>query len=271
LEKDVIRFNTPIEHIEITNSFPGPIILKSTAEQTFRADAVIVTIPLGCLKHNAITFSPLLPPRVDAAISNLGYGVLERIFLHFPRAWWQNAGSGDNETVGVDFYRFPSLDSTLEFLPRGTLNFFSLARTHVPQPVLGIFAAAKLAQHLVSLPKDDLKSIFQRYYVPSLPNYDVNSPDCAICDVECSAWSLNPLSGYGAYTHIPVGSDSGEEDLEVLSEKIMDAGKGGIWFAGEHTTKIQVVDGLKYSNMATVTGAFQSGVRAAKDVLGCIY
>jgi len=147
------------------------------------------------------------------------------------------------------------------------LNFFSLARTHQPQPVLGVFAASELAEYLVSLSKDALKTIIQQFYIPHFPNYDANNADCQIRDVENSSWSRDPLSGYGAYTHIPVGSDNGEEDLEILSEKIVDAGAGGILFAGEHATKIQIVDGLKYANMATVTGAFQSGTRAAKDAL----
>src|SRR5579859_1702077 len=227
LEKKVIQFNTLVNHIETTPSDERPIMVKSTTEEIFYADAVIVTVPLGCLKRNAITFIPALPQRIKSAISNLGYGILERIFLRFPRAWWLNAEYLAHGNVGVDFYRFPSLAATVDELPRGTLNFFSLARTHQPQPVLGLFSATKLAEHLTSLSKLELMSVFQRFYIPRLPNYHVDDPDCEISDVENSCWSHNPLSGYGAYTHIPVGSDSGDEDLEVLSEKILDAGKGG--------------------------------------------
>jgi Flavin containing amine oxidoreductase len=240
--------------------------LRSTTYETFNADAVIVTIPLGSLKRNAITFTPPLPLRIQNAISSLGYGVLERLFVRFSQSWWLTPPN-DPATIAVDFFRFPSLKSTMEHLPRGTLNFFSLARTHNPQSILGIFASTELAKFLASLSKDDLKTILQTYYIPKLPNYNAENSFCQIMEVDCSSWSHNVFSGFGSYSHIPVGSEHGVDDMMILSEKILDAEKGGIWFAGEHTAKVEIIEGLRYINMATVTGAYQSGVRAANNVL----
>lgn len=45
----------------------------------FRADAVIVTLPLGVLKTNAVTFHPALPEWKSQAINNLGFGLLNKV------------------------------------------------------------------------------------------------------------------------------------------------------------------------------------------------
>lgn len=109
--------------------------------------------------------------------------------------------------------------------------------------------------------------MLQTHFIPLLPNYDVVNPACQILEVDSSSWSQDPLAGFGSYTHIPVGSDTGDEDMEILSEKVLDAGDGGIWFAGEHTANTELRNGLEYSTMGTVTGAYKSGERAGIKVL----
>lgn len=42
-------------------------------------DAVIVSVPLGCLKAGAITFKPSLPDWKRAAIQSLGNGNLNKV------------------------------------------------------------------------------------------------------------------------------------------------------------------------------------------------
>lgn len=139
-----------------------------------------------------------------------------------------------------------------------------------PQSVLGIFASTKIAKFLTSLSKNDLKTILETYYVPHLPNFDADNPACQIMDVDCSSWSHSVFSGFGAFTHISVGLESGDHDLNILSEKILEAGKGGVWFAGEHAIKVEIIEGLKFTNMATITGVYQSGERAANDVISSL-
>ena len=41
-------------------------------------DAVLVTVPLGVLKHGSIEFSPPLPQRKLEAIKRLGFGLLNK-------------------------------------------------------------------------------------------------------------------------------------------------------------------------------------------------
>lgn len=52
---------------------------QNESSNIFRADAVIVTVPLGVLKANAITFHPPLPEWKTQAINNLGFGLLNKV------------------------------------------------------------------------------------------------------------------------------------------------------------------------------------------------
>lgn len=253
--------------INIDTTREKSIQLTSAIKETFLADSVIVTIPLGLLKVNAIQFTPSLPGPVQNAISNLGFGVLEKLFIRFSEPWWLTAVEMSDEPIGLEFYRFPSYLSAKHLLPHGALNFFSLARTHKPQPVFGVFVATDLAKFLVTMPKEELKSVLQTCYVPHLPNYDATNPACQILELNHSAWSQDAFAGFGSYTHIPAGSDTGDENMRILSAMILPAGTGGVWFAGEHTASTEIIDGDKYTTMATVTGAYKSGERAANHIL----
>lgn len=55
---------------------------------TYKADAVLITLPLGVLKEslrnngvNGITFSPPLPDWKTAAIQRLGFGNLNKVLI----------------------------------------------------------------------------------------------------------------------------------------------------------------------------------------------
>lgn len=56
----------------------------------FRADAVVVAVPLGVLKSNRIKFEPRLPEWKEAAIKGLGLGIENKIALHFEKVFWPN-------------------------------------------------------------------------------------------------------------------------------------------------------------------------------------
>ena len=59
-----------------------------TSAGTIVAQAVVVTVPLGVLKAQAITFEPGLPVRHEQAIDRLGMGVLSKTFLRFDEPFW---------------------------------------------------------------------------------------------------------------------------------------------------------------------------------------
>uniref|UniRef100_A0A2P2MJZ1 Uncharacterized protein MANES_02G090500 n=1 Tax=Rhizophora mucronata TaxID=61149 RepID=A0A2P2MJZ1_RHIMU len=66
--------------------------VKVTVEngETFMADAAIITVPLGVLKSETITFEPKLPAWKEDAINDLGVGIENKIVLHFDKVFWPN-------------------------------------------------------------------------------------------------------------------------------------------------------------------------------------
>jgi len=49
---------------------------------------VVVTLPLGVLQSGSVEFTPPLPASTGIAIDRLGMGVLDKLWLRFPRVFW---------------------------------------------------------------------------------------------------------------------------------------------------------------------------------------
>ena len=82
-----IRLQTPVQAIAHT---PQGVTVH-TANGTFQADVIIVTVPLGVLRHGDIAFDPPLPPERVQAMSRIGFGgeaVLNKMWLKFPYRFW---------------------------------------------------------------------------------------------------------------------------------------------------------------------------------------
>lgn len=82
-----IRFDFVVKKINYENE--GKVRVTDTNGTILTADYVIVTVPLGVLKSGSIEFSPPLPPQKFEAISNLGFGLLNKIVVEFPTAFWK--------------------------------------------------------------------------------------------------------------------------------------------------------------------------------------
>ncbi|XBQ17672.1 MAG: FAD-dependent oxidoreductase [Oceanicaulis sp.] len=62
--------------------------------EVVRADAVLVTLPLGVLEDSAVRFEPGLPGAKTGAIDRLGMGLLDKVYLKFERAFWPEDADG---------------------------------------------------------------------------------------------------------------------------------------------------------------------------------
>jgi monoamine oxidase len=72
-----IRLNQPVETIR----WDGPGVTVTTRSGTLRANACIVTVPVGVLKAEAIRFIPELPAATRDALAGLHMGALTKIAL----------------------------------------------------------------------------------------------------------------------------------------------------------------------------------------------
>ena len=82
-----IRLNHAVAGIDHS----GPTVVVTTESgATFEADRVVVTVPLGVLKADAISFTPELPLALRDAIAALDMGILNRTVLLFDDAFWDS-------------------------------------------------------------------------------------------------------------------------------------------------------------------------------------
>lgn len=82
-----VQYGDTCQHQKVT------VMVGDSQPETF--DEVVVTCPLGWLKHNKErVFEPALPARLSQAIDNIGYGALEKIYISFSAPWWLNKSSG---------------------------------------------------------------------------------------------------------------------------------------------------------------------------------
>lgn len=112
-----------------THALPKPVEVTCTNGQTFIADHVICTIPLGVLKEFANTmFSPKLPTYKQEAIEHLLYGTVDKIFLEYDRPFlnpnisevmllWDDDSNNDNSDLKNNWYKkiysFSKLSETI--------------------------------------------------------------------------------------------------------------------------------------------------------------
>jgi len=94
-EKADIRLNTKVTGIRSDDGeveTHSKLVIETNDGTSEEFDEVVVTAPLGYLKRNAASmFTPPLQPRLTQAISNIGYGNLDKVYITFPSAFWDTA------------------------------------------------------------------------------------------------------------------------------------------------------------------------------------
>jgi polyamine oxidase len=93
LERIVDHYRLPVTLQTIvtkidTLSHPNLVQIFTSQDQKLSAKYVIITIPLGCLKQNTITFQPALPQWKLDAIDQLGFGNTDKIIMQFNTVFW---------------------------------------------------------------------------------------------------------------------------------------------------------------------------------------
>ena len=113
------------------------VMLTDQNGANHHADAVVVTVPLGVLKHQKVTFNPALPAAKQTAIKRLGMGVLDKLYLKFAEVFW------DQEVTWI---------GTPETgLPRGQFNQWLNLAPYLNEPVIMAFNGGPPARDLAAL------------------------------------------------------------------------------------------------------------------------
>ena len=83
-------------HVDRVSQDTGGVTISAAGEEV-KAEAAIVTVPIGVLKAGTIEFSPGLPERIRFAISSVGAGLFDKLWLAFEEPFW------DQETEGFQW------------------------------------------------------------------------------------------------------------------------------------------------------------------------
>ncbi|MFD6438403.1 FAD-dependent oxidoreductase [Peribacillus sp. NPDC060186] len=199
----------------------------------FSANYVIVTVPLGVLQKNDISFIPELPEQKRIAINKLGMGILNKIYVKFPYAFWSKK---------------PHLLGCVAE-DKGQWGEFLNIYHYLNEPILLAMNAGDFGKTVENMQDKEIISelmiILIKIFGPSIPNP---------ISWKITRWGKDHFS-YGSYSFIKVGASV--EDYKILSDSV----NNKLFFAGEAT----VTD-----YPATVHGAYLSGIREAKKILDII-
>mmetsp|Transcript_44563 Transcript_44563/g.135824 ORF Transcript_44563/g.135824 Transcript_44563/m.135824 type:complete len:249 (-) Transcript_44563:581-1327(-) len=202
-------------------------------DETVSADYVIVTVPLGVLKAEAIQFDPLLLPAKAESISRLEMGNFEKVILVFDEQFWDETfNSKLSLHIGEERCAFPSW-------------FEITGKAGAPTWVClydGTFARNVQLEEKWS---DDKIIAGARGALAAILGSEELPPHTA---ARCTHWATDPLS-LSSYSYTPVGSSPA--GFNKIAKPVWG---GKLLFAGEHTIG-------EYN--ATVHGPIESGLREA--------
>lgn len=272
LQHAEIRYNQPVVKIEAQQprATDHQVTLSTANGQTHTFDEVVVTCPLGWLKRNKSAFVPELPPRLSQAIDNISYGRLEKVYVTFPQAFWQDpaASAGTPDRLTFALFQDPSYTTTR---PRDIpWNQECMALTTLPSPLahptLLFYLYGACGEHITTTTTTAAADhhttldTFLRPFYSRLPGYSPTSASCKPVAYHATHWQTDPYAGHGSYSNFQIGLEHGDRDIQTLRDGAGMGVQRGVWFAGEHTAP--------FVALGTTTGAFWSGERVAGEVCG---
>jgi monoamine oxidase len=214
---------------------------RAGAPFEIRARCAIVTLPLGVLKAppsapDAVRFTPPLEAKL-AALAGLSSGPVIKLLLRFATPFWERLNDG--RYAEASFLHSPHTQIS---------TFWTPAPEHAPLlvawaggPRVPRLARGRSPGDLAQLAVESLRTMF---------GGGVNLAD-QLEGWYYHDWQADPLAG-GAYSYVAVG---GSEARAALARPIGTT----LFFAGEATDA--------GGEAGTVTGALQSGLRAAREAL----
>ncbi len=208
-----------------------------------RAAGAIITLPLGVLQQvpgaaGAVRFLPALQAK-SAALRLLASGSIVKMTLRFRSAFWEQAHGG--RYLGAGFFHAPGA-----VIP----TFWTMGPVSAPLLVawVGGPAARRLAR--------GSHRALVRAAIQSLQGLFGHEVDVAAELQGCyyHDWEHDPFSR-GAYSYVRVGGGAARA---ALAQPLA----GTLFFAGEATDT--------ENEAGTVTGALDSGIRAANELLRAV-
>ncbi|KAG9483384.1 hypothetical protein GDO78_009350 [Eleutherodactylus coqui] len=220
LPSGMVVLNKAVKRIDWNGSFQGndshvyPVEVQCEDGDSFVADHVIVTVPLGFLKkQSADFFSPELPTSKMQAIKNLGFGTNNKILVEFEKPFWD-----PNTTLIQVLWEGDSpLIEPKEDLKQNWIRKLSIFVVLEPPAQLGHvlcgFIAGKEAEFMETLTYEEILSSMTDLFRRITGNPELPPP----VSILRSQWYSQPYTG-GSYSYVAVGSSG--DDLDNLAEPL---------------------------------------------------
>lgn len=220
-----IRLNNPVTKI----NYSTDQIEIISEQKAYKADVVLVTVPLGVLQRELIEFIPALPETKKEAIANINLGNVNKVIFKFPYNFW-----GDNN---------------IYFIERENRSAFTTwinNESMVNEPVLYSFISGEYSRNIEKesdefIVQEAMKSL-RRGFGENIPK-----PEAQII----TRWGQEPYI-LGTYSTPGINQD----DFLLRSEyaKSID---NKVFFAGEATS----IDEYGFAH-----GALRTGIREAEKI-----
>jgi hypothetical protein len=225
-----IRFGQNVS--QIAHDSNSGVQVRTRAGAEFEADAAVVTLPLGVLKFGSIDFAPQLPERKLSAIGRLGVGLLNKVVVHFDRAFWPPRQ-----------YAFGCSAAAVDTTPTCIIN---LCKTHAI-PALVFIVGGGLARQVEEWSDRELRTWTLGVLEDTFGELPLEPRS-----ITRTRWRTDPFAR-GSYSYVALGATP--DDLNALAEPV----DGRLFFAGEATVR---------QHWATVHSAYVSGLREAARISG---
>ena len=236
LPPETICLNTVVRAVRWRR---GEVALETSAGD-FRARAAIVTVPLSVLQagsgEGAIAFTPELPPAKKDAMALLEMGPVIRVTFLFKRPFWRE--------LHAEFEDLSFFFSHEQHFPTWW------TRQPSPAPVLTGWASGPRAEKLAGLQPEEMANRAIESLAKMLGASEAKIRD-EMVGWQTHDWQSDPYIR-GAYSWTRKG---GHDAAWVLAQPAADT----LFFAGEATNH--------EGHNGTVNGAFDTGVRAAREFL----
>ncbi len=208
----------------------GDKVLARTSSETFEANYVIVTVPLGILQSKSLSFSPDLPAEKAAAIKRLKMGNVNKFLLLWDNAFWNT----DLQYIGY----------TAE--TKGKFNYYLNVRKFTNANALMTFAFGDYATLTESMSDSQVVDEIMQH-LRTIHGSNTPAPTRLLR----TRWGEN-IHTFGAYSFVASGATS--SDFDTLATPV----NSKVFFAGEHTHR---------AYRGTVHGAYLSGIREANRII----
>lgn len=230
-----IRTNVVVEGVHVSSD--GVRLTINDGQMS--CSRVIITVPLGVLKANAIFFEPSLPQEKQGAIERIGVGSYEKLIMRFDKFYWPR-----------DKQRFNYI-SDISNQEASLFNVWLNIGYYTGEPILVVYHPGRRARLTNEWSDEEFLvrtiAMMQRLFgdngYGTIPN--------PVGYVRTN-WQNDPFSR-GCVSSDQIGQQP--NDRRVLAQPVGER----LFFAGEATHP---------HFYTTAHGAYETGIRAAREVMG---